>query len=325
MQYKDYYQILGVDKSAGQDEIKKVYRKLAKKYHPDTHPDDKTAEEKFKEVSEAYEVLGDAEKRKKYDQFGSNVNFQNGYDFDPSQYGFGNNVRYEYHTSGDNDFSDFFYTFFGGGAGSEGFDISDLFGGGMGGRRKASKSGGFGRQMSLKGEDVSAEIEITPEEGFNGTEKRIALRMNGKERTISFKIPAGITEGGKIKLTGQGNPGMNGGSNGDLYLIPRFKKGGRFEIEGADLKTDISLSPWEAAMGTETQFDTIDGRISVKIPAGIQTDNRIRVGEKGYRNKNGGRGDLFLRARIVNPKALTKKEKELYQKLSKESDFKPAR
>jgi len=323
MQYKDYYEILGVDKNASQDEIKKMYRKLAKKYHPDTHPDDKPAEEKFKEVNEAYEVLGDAEKRKKYDQFGSNFNFQNGYDFDPSQFGFGNNVRYEYHTSGDNDFSDFFNAFFGGSNG--GFDISDLFGG-MGGSRKASKHRGFSSgHFAQKGEDVSAEIEITPEEGFNGVEKRVVLRTNGKERTISFKIPAGIKEGAKIKLSGQGNQGINGGSNGDLYLIPKFKKGSRFKIDGTNLNADINLSPWEAAMGTEVPFNTIDGRIIVKIPPGIQTDNRIRVGKKGYGTKNGSRGDLFLRARIVNPKVLSKEEKELYNKLSKESDFKPVR
>lgn len=311
MQYKDYYAILGVDKKANQDEIKKVYRKLAKKYHPDTHPGDKKSEEKFKEINEAYEVLGDPEKRKKYDEFGQGFNFQNGYDFDPSQYGFGNNVRYEYKAGTDKHFSDFFNMFFGGNA----FDLNDML-------NRSARGGRFSRSYAMDGEDSEAEIEITPEEGFSGAEKRVTLWGSGGEKTISFRIPPGIQQGEKIKLSGQGSPGMNGGRNGDLYLKVSFKPG-RFEMDGIHLQFTVDLAPWEAALGTEIPFDTIDGKIIVKLPAGVQTDSRIRVGGKGYKGKNGTRGDLFIKVRIVNPTVLSKEEKELYEKLRQVSKFTP--
>jgi len=319
MKYKDYYEILGVDKKASQDEIKKAYRKLAKKYHPDANPGSKAFEEKFKEVNEAYEVLGDEEKRKKYDQLGQGFNFQNGYEFDPSQFGFGKNVRYEYRTSGDNDFSDFFNMFFGGG----GFDFDDLFSRAQT-RTGAGWNGRFSQQYAMEGQDSEAEIEITPEEGFHGVEKMVTISGNGGQRTISFKIPAGIRPGGKIKLSGQGSPGINGGRNGDLYLKVNFKPG-RFELDGNNLIAAVDLTPWEAALGAEIPFETIDGKIIVKVPAGVQTDSRIRVGGKGYKSGSGGRGDLFIKVRIVNPAVLTREERELYEKLSKVSKFIPRR
>ncbi len=308
MQFKDYYEILGVDKKAGQDEIKKAYRKLAKKYHPDAHPGDKKAEDKFKEANEAYEVLGDAEKRKKYDQFGMDQQFSNGYNFDPSQYGFGNNVRYEYRSGGNNGFSDFFNMFFGGG----GFAAEDLFGGAG---RAAGRSGGFSRNYAVNGEDSEAGIEITPEEGFSGIEKKISLRTQTGERTITFKIPPGIKQGERIKLAGQGSPGINGGKSGDLYLKVSFKAGTGFEVDGMNLLATLELNPWEAALGAEVQFTTIDGKIAVKVPEGIQTDHRIRVAGRGYKDRHGARGDLYVRIKIVNPPVLTKEQKELYEKL----------
>lgn len=317
MKYKDYYKILGVDKNATQEEIKKAYRKLAKKYHPDAHPNDKEAEEKFKEVNEAYEVLGDEEKRKRYDQLGEGFNFQNGFDFDPSQFGFGKNIRYEYRTASDNDFSDFFNLFFG----RNSFDIDDLFEG-MG---RTGRNTRYSHRFTTKGEDMEYDFEITPEEGFKGAEKRLKLMVNGREKTITFKIPPGITEGAKIKLAGQGHPGMNGGPNGDLYLKVKFKKGGRFEVNGLDLISTVDLSPWEAALGTEILFNTLDGRIVVKVPPGIQTDNRIRVANKGYRDRSGKRGDLYIKVRIVNPRVLTREERELYERLKQVSGFKPSR
>ncbi|NSW91983.1 MAG: DnaJ domain-containing protein [Firmicutes bacterium] len=304
MEYKDYYKILGVDKNASQNEIKKAYRKLAKQYHPDAHPGDKKAEEKFKEINEAYEVLGDEEKRKKYDTLGQGFNFQHGYNFDPSQFGFGKNVRYEYRTGTNNDFSDFFNMFFG----ADSFDLSDIL-------RGFGKGTGYSRQYPIDGDDIEANITITPEEGFKGLEKRITVKANGTEKTISFRIPAGIKQGEKIKLAGQGNPGINGGRKGDLYLNVNFQASKKFELDGMDLLSTIDLYPWDAALGTETYFETIDGKIYVKIPPGVQSDSKIRISGQGYRDRKGLRGDLLLRVRIVNPGILTNEEKELYRKL----------
>jgi curved DNA-binding protein len=309
MQYRDYYKILEVSKSASQDDIKKAYRKLAKKHHPDANPGDKKAEEKFKEINEANEVLSDPEKRKKYDQFGNNYNFANGSDFDPSQYGFGKNVRYEYKTGAGNDFSDFFNMFFGGSS----FDLGNIFGN-QANRSEGRSKSAFRRDFSARGEDIEAEIDITPEEGFAGGEKRISLRSGSHEKTISFSVPPGILSGEKIKLSGQGSPGSNGGSNGDLILTVNFKPG-RFLIEGRDATVSIDLLPWDAALGTEIPLATLSEKISIKIPAGIQTDSKIRVAGKGYKDKNGNRGDLYIKVRLVNPQIITAEMKKLFEKL----------
>jgi len=313
MKFRDYYEVLGVDKKASADEIKKAYRKLAKKYHPDTHPGDKNAEEKFKEVNEAYEVLGDEQKRKKYDQFGAQGQFRNGVDFDPSAYGFGNNIHYEFRQAGNSDFSDFFNMFFGGASPFDPFGEDGLFG------SKRGRSSRFTQSRQMKGEDSEAVLRITIAEGFSGAERRIGLRSGSGEKTISLKIPAGIKAGEKIKLAGQGGPGINGGRNGDLYLKVEFIQDPDFELNGLNLEGRLALYPWEAALGTEKPYQTLDGRISVKIPAGIQTDSKIRVAGKGYRDRNGARGDLFLRIRIVNPEKLTKAQLNLYEQLRKVS------
>ena len=312
MKYRDYYEILGVDKKASADEIKKAYRKLAKKYHPDTHPGDKAAEEKFKEINEAYEVLGNDERRKKYDQFGAQGQFYHGADFDPSQFGFGNGMRYEF-TSAGSGFSDFFDLFFGGGDPFGSFYDDSIFG------RKGS-GGRFSRGMKMRGGDTESVLEISLADGFNGAEKLISLRGADGGKKISLRIPAGIKQGEKIKLAGQGNPGINGGPNGDLYLRIEFRKDPVFELKGLDLEARLQLYPWEAALGAEKSFDTLDGRISVRIPAGVQTDSRIRAAGKGYRDKSGKRGDLFLRVAIVNPQRLNREQLELYEKLSRIGD-----
>lgn len=311
MKFRDYYEILGVDKKATQDEIKKAYRKLAKKYHPDTHPGNKASEDKFKEANEAYEVLGNAEKRKKYDQFGGEGQFANGADFDPSQYGFGNNVRYEYRQGGNGDFSDFFNMFFGGSNPFGSFDRGDVF------SQKQGRGGRFTQNRQMKGEDSEAILEITPVEGFSGAERRISLRTPAGDKTISLKIPAGIKPGEKIKLSGQGSPGMNGGKSGDLYLQVEFVRDSGYELDGLNLETQIELYPWEAALGSEIAYYTLDGKISVKIPAGIQTGNRIRVTGKGYRDRAGIRGDLYLRVKLMNPEKLDKAQLDLFEQLMK--------
>ena len=303
MKYRDYYEILGVDKNASQGDIKKAYRKLAKKYHPDTNPNNKTSEDKFKEANEAYEVLGDVEKRKRYDNLGRGMNFQNNYDFDPSQAGF-DNVKYEYRSGSNNDFSDFFNAFFGGSTSN----INDLFG-------RRPSSGRHARTFAQAGGDSEAEITIMPEEGFHGEEKRINLRRNDMDKTISFKIPAGIKQGEKIKLSGQGEPGINGGRNGDLYMKVNFAEDGQFKVNGIDLETTLELVPWDAGLGSEATVNTIDGKILVKTPPGLQPDGKIRVAGKGYKDRYGNRGDLYIKVRIVNPRALAGEIRELYMKL----------
>lgn len=303
MKYRDYYEILGVNKASSQDDIKKAYRKLAKKHHPDANPNNKISEEKFKEISEAYEVLGDIEKRKKYDELGNQANFKNGYDFDPAQAGFGD-YRYEQRSGSSNDFSDFFNEFFSGSSNN----MNDLFGGRTTSARRS-------RSFAQDGGDSEAEISITPEEGFHGHEKRVSFRGGISERTISFKIPAGIKPGEKIKLSGQGEPGSNGGKNGDLYIKVSFIEDGKLKVNGLDLEMALDLMPWDAALGSEATVDIIDDRILLKTPPGIQTEGKIRVAGKGYKDRSGKRGDLYIKVRIVNPKVVTGELNELYMKM----------
>jgi len=310
MQYKDYYKILGVEKNATEAEIKKTYRKLAKKYHPDANPGNNAAEENFKNITEAYEVLGNKEKRNKYDTLGQQYNFKGGNDFDPSDFGFGNNAQYRYSSNQSSDFSDFFNMFFGGGGGGSGFDMNDIFGGTGYGSKTASRPN--------KGQDLSADIEITPEEGFHGAKRSISFRTSGGvEKNIEMKIPEGIHEGERIRLAKQGSKGFSGGESGDLYLNVTFKKGGKYSVEGMDLSANLDVYPWEAALGTKLPVETIDGRIIVNIPPGIKSDERIRVRGKGYKDRKGNRGDLFLKVRIVNPSRMDASVKEHYEALSK--------
>ena len=304
MKYKDYYTTLGVEKTASQDVIKKAYRKLAKKYHPDKTGGDKKMEAQFKEVGEAYEVLGDVEKRAQYDEIGDQSSFQNGRDFDPSRYGYNNNVRYEYSDAGDH--SDFFNMFFGGGGG---FNMNDIF----------SSAGSRGTQRIYDGENIEAEIDITPEEGAAGIEKRISLQTSTGIRNLTFKVPKGVRSGEKIRLKGQGSPGSSGGKSGDLHLIVRIVPSARYLIDGTDLVTTIELMPWDAALGAKMRVTTLDGRIMVTIPAGVQTDNKIRIAGKGYPVRSGKRGDLYIKVRIVNPKTLTDETKTLFEQLKKAS------
>lgn len=320
MEYKDYYAILGVEKSASQDEIKKAYRKLAKKHHPDTNKGDAASEAKFKEISEAYEVLGDADKRKKYDTFGNQTQFAGGQNFDPSQYGFGGGkVRYEYAS----DYSDFFNMIF-----SDGFDLGGLFGSSRKGGGRTSRvyqgggmddlfsRAGGGAVRAQKGADIEAQISVTPEEGAEGTEKRISLQTQSGTRSLGFKIPAGVRDGETIRLKGQGHPGGGGGQSGDLRLIVQMEKSARYSFEGDKLITSVDVYPWDAALGVKLPIDTLDGRIMVSIPAGVQTGSRIRVAGKGYPFRGqSSRGDLLIDVRIKNPSPLTEAQRRLYEQL----------
>jgi curved DNA-binding protein len=302
VKYKDYYATLGVSKDASQEEIKKAYRRLAKQYHPDANRGDKRSEEKFKDIGEAYELLSDPQKRAEYDGLGSGFDFKNGYDFDPARYGYSGDVRYAYANGDPDGRSDFFNMFFTGG-----FDAGDIFG----------SRGGRGMHLVYDGDNIEAEIEITPEEGFTGVKKQISLQTEEGVRNLSFSIPRGVRDGEKIRLRGQGHPGANGGSDGDLHLIVRFRQDGRFVFEGQDLVTTLDLYPWDAALGGKVPVNTLDGRIAVNVPEGIQTDSRIRVAKKGYVDRKGRRGDLYLKVRIVNPAQLGSETRALYTQLKK--------
>ncbi|MFY9213366.1 MAG: DnaJ C-terminal domain-containing protein [Tissierellaceae bacterium] len=306
MEYKDYYKILEVDKNASQDEIKRSFRRLAKKYHPDLHPNDKEAQEKFKEINEAYEVLGDEEKKKKYDMFGSSYNFTGGQNFDPSQFGFGN--AYTYTTSGDGGgFSDFFNMFFGGDArkGSS-FNLDDLFGG-----------SGFTRSRP-KRQSYESELYISVEEGYTGGSKEVNISLGGQSRNISVKIPKGILPGKKLRVKGE-----KWGLDGDILFTINFLEESRLKLDGLDIISRIDVLPWEAALGTKAVVNTLDGKIKVNIPKGIVGGKKIRIPNKGYRDMKGNRGNLYIEINIVNPPSLTKEEEKLYKKLSEISRYNP--
>jgi curved DNA-binding protein len=329
VQFRDYYEVLGVSKTATEDEIKKAYRKLARKHHPDVNPNDKSAEEKFKEINEAYEVLSDPEKRKKYDQLGQN--WKAGADFTPPP-GW-ENARV--------DFGDFDDTF-GGGRDSRGF--SDFFESMFGGRRGARAGAGFG----MRGQDVEANISLTLEEAHGGGTRSLTLQTtvicptcNGtgtkdnkpcptcrgagvvaQPKTLEVNIPAGVRDGSVIRLAGQGEPGTNGSRAGDLFLHVRIEPHRLFSIVGEDdLQIELPVAPWEAALGTKVSVPTLDGSVEMKIPAGTQGGSRLRLRGQGLNKRGGGRGDEYVKIKIVIPPKLTPKEKELFEKLAAESRF----
>lgn len=305
MEYKDYYKILGVDEKASQDDIKKAYRKLAKKYHPDLHPDDEKSQDKFKEVNEAYEVIGDEEKRKQYDTFGSSQNFSNGQNFDPSQYGFGGD-SYTYTSSDGGDFSDFFNMFFGGGGArsssarsSSGFDIGDLFGGG------SARPGNREPQR----QSYESELNISIDEAYHGTNKKMTLNIGGENKAVDIKVPAGILPGKKLKVKGE-----KWGVNGDI-LFKINVRGGRDTLDGLNVNKKLDLFPDEAALGEKKILETFEGKIKINIPKGISSGKKIRIPKKGFKDMKKNTGDLYVEINIVVPEKLTDEEIELYKKL----------
>ena len=307
MQYKDYYEIIGVEKTATEAEIKKAYRKLAKKYHPDLNSGDEKAAEKFKEINEAYEVLGDKEKRSKYDQFGSNYDFAGGQNFDPSQYGFdfgnfGNGSRtYTYSSSGGDggEFSDFFNMFFGGGFGRE--------------SSRASRNvySGFGDRAKQQRQKYDTEMTVSLKEAYDGTEKTLYLNVNGKNKSLVVKVPKGILPGKKIKTKGE-----KIGLNGDIYIkINVIDENNK--LDGLNIIKKIKVMPWDAALGGKVIVDTLEGKVKVNIPKDTQTGGRIRLSNKGFKDMKNNRGDLYLEIQIQNPSNLTEKQIELYEELRK--------
>ncbi len=313
MEYKDYYKTLGVSKNAKQDEIKKAYRKLAIKYHPDKTKGDKAKEEKFKEIAEAYEVLGDPEKRKKYDELGANwkqyENFRAGGGqggFDWSQfYGGGapgGSGGGTYSFEGDpEDFSEFFRNIFGGG-----------FGGGYSGR----STYGSRRNAPRKGQDYVSEMTITFDEAYHGTTR--IINLDGKK--LRIKLKPGTRDGQKIRLAGKGAPGLNGGPAGDLYLTIKVLPDARFKRVGNDLYADLPIDVPTAVLGGKAPVNTPDGKtVMLNIPAGTSCGKKLRLKGKGmpiYENPS-QHGDLYVTTKIVVPQTLTKEQKELYEKLKK--------
>ena len=303
MKYKDYYEILGVSKNADEKEIKSAYRKLAKKYHPDLHQGDDAAAEKFKEISEAYEVLSDKSKRKKYDTFGSNYDFSSGYDFDPSQYG------YTYTTGGSGaDFSDFFETIFGssrsGGNFSGGFNINDIFGD-LSGR-------GNGRTANKTRNKFESELSISIREAYEGTTKNVNLTYKQKEYDIVVKVPKGITRGKKVKVKGE-----KFGLPGDILFKINSRDEKDMFLDGLDITKKEDIYPWEAAFGSSKTVETLNGKLKLKIPENFVGGNKMRIPSKGFKDLKGNKGDLYISFNIVNPKDLSEKQLKLYKELEK--------
>jgi curved DNA-binding protein len=300
--YRDYYEVLGVPRDASTEDIRRAYRKLARQYHPDVSKED-DAEERFKEVSEAYEVLRDDEKRERYDRLGAN--WKSGQDVSGAE-GFegfngfgGEGVRVDF---GGGDFSDFFESFFGG-RGAPGR-----------GARARGGSGGF-EGFSTRGGDHEATLELSLVEAARGGRRKITL---GDGRDYQVDIPAGVTDGQRIRLAGQGGEGVGGGPAGDLFLRVRVKPDRRFRVEGRDLHTDLPVAPWEAALGATVEVPTLDGSSRVKVPPGSSCGRRLRLRGQGL-----GSGDLYARVRIDVPKELAKEERELFERLAEVSSFDP--
>jgi len=336
VEFKDYYQTLGVPRTASADDIRKAFRKLARQYHPDVAKDKKTAEEKFKEINEANEVLSDPEKRKKYDALGADWK-QGGARPQPG----GPGARTQTWRSGE-------------AGGPEGFEFggtgfSDFFEQFFGGAGRQAGRGGFPETEIERGQDVEADMMVTLEEAMRGGIRPISLRRNTRcpkcggtgqignrlcptcsgsgqvSTTQNFKvnIPAGVRDGQRLRIAGQGEPGTGGAPRGDLYLRVRIASHPDFRVVGNDLYYDLDLAPWEAALGTNVSVPTLNGPVNIKIPPGTQNGQRLRVRGRGLPGRDGEKGDLYVVARIQMPKQISESGKKLWEQLAKESRFNP--
>jgi curved DNA-binding protein len=295
--FKDYYEVLGVPRDASADDIRRAYRKLARQYHPDINHDS-DAEERFKEVGEAYEVLNDPEKRERYDRLGDPRSAGAGgpdvADFEDlfGRSGFGSDVRVEF---GEGGFSDFFESLFGQGAGTA--------------------DGG-----PLRGRDREAVLELSLEEALEGGRRRLSL---DSDESFEVNIPAGVREGQRIRIAGKGAGGRGGGPAGDLYLLVHLRPHRRFRREGDDLQVDLRVAPWEAALGATVPVPTLSGTAQVKVPPGSSSGRRLRLRGLGLPTRDGGRGNLYATVEIAVPKELSDEERELFEKLAAVSGFDP--
>ena len=345
VRYKDYYEILGVPRTASDVEIKKAFRKLARQYHPDVAKNKKQAEEKFKDINEAYEVLGDSAKRKKYDELGAN--WSSGSEFRPppgweSYTGTGGfpgrgprGEEYEFHFGGTG-FSDFFEQLFGsrGARGGRGF----------------GRTGGLEEEdFAERGRDIEGDIMVSLEEALRGSGRSVSVRSGvpcehcggtgrraghvcnvcggtgqvAKTNTYQVKIPAGVSEGQRLRVAGRGEAGQAGGAAGDLYLRVRFAKHPDFEVEGHNLVYEAELAPWEAVLGANISVPTLNGRVNIKIPAGTHAGQKLRVRGRGLPERGGANGDLIVVTKIEVPSNVNETERKLWEQLARESDFNP--
>jgi len=297
LKYKDYYKILGVARGASEDEIKKAYRKLARKYHPDVSKE-LNAKERFQEVSEAYETLRDKEKRAAYDSLGS---FRPGQDFRPPP-----------------DWFDRFGA--GGGEDLRDVDLSDLFESmGIFGRARARRSRFGERNIPIPGEDYEMEVRLALEEAYRGAEREIAIGS----RSIRARIPRGTTHGQRLRLRGKGGPGVNGGPAGDLYLQIVLEPHALYRAQGHDLEIEVPVAPWEAALGAQVEVPTLEGRVTMKVPPGTKSGQKLRLAGKGLPRPNGDAGDLYAVLNVVLPATLSERERKLYEELRAASSFDP--
>ena len=296
MIFKDYYKILGLDTNrVTMSQIKVAYREQAKKFHPDVNISNRKNEEIFKDVNEAYRVLSNQSSKRKYDRmWNHNVGKAK------------KNVAYEESKrSKGSVFSDFFKMFFGADLDNEKEDVQD-------------------KKTSRRGENIETEINISIEDAFRGKEQTIGLRtVEGKLKKFTVKVPAGIQNNEKIRLVGQGKPGVHGGKNGDLFIKVKIDNDNRFKLDGYDLRTNLYLTPWEAALSTKVTVIGINEDVQVYIPSGIQSGENIIIENKGYKDGKGGRGNLILETKIMIPKHPTEEEKLLFTKLSKLSNYNP--
>jgi curved DNA-binding protein len=295
VEYKDYYDVLGVPRDASQDDVRRAYRKLAREYHPDLNSE-ADAEERFKELGEAYEVLSDPDKRERYDRLGTQWRAQEAApgsgdfeDFFAGQ-GFDRDMNVEF---GDGVFSEFFERLFGDGA--------------------APRPSG-----PLRGRDVDAMLELTLEDALTGGRRRLTL---GDGRSIEVNIPAGVREGQRIRLAGRGAPGRDGGPPGDLYLLVQFRPHPRFRRQGDDLQVDLPVTPWEAALGATVPVPTLTGTAQVRVPAGSSSGRRLRLRGRGLPRRDGEPGNLYATVQIAVPKELSEQERELFEQLAEVSQF----
>ena len=331
MDFKDYYQTLGVAKAATEKEIKQAFRKLARKFHPDVNPGDKTAEAKFKEINEAYEVLGDADKRRKYDELGANWRMyeqaqQHGQGFPGgSPFGFGGQegawtinmggapgggyrtmTEEEMHELFGNEdpFSDFFRTFFGGGGGER--DAA--------GRTRAGRA-----PRSQKGRDIEHAVELTLEESYHGATRRVSIKEGGHARSVDVRIPAGVKDGSRVRAAGEGASGANGGVAGDLYLRVHIKPHAVFERTATDLHTKVAVPVTTAVLGGEAQVPTVTGSVRLKIPEGTQNGQVFRLKGHGMPQvgKPDERGDLYATVDVQLPRSISREQRQHYEALLK--------
>lgn len=296
MIFRDYYKILGLDTNkVSIDEIKLAFREQAKKYHPDVNMQNKKAEERFKDINEAYKILSTPSSRRKYDrQWYAKV---------------GRKKKAKEKQASKNNNSSILSEF------------KSIF---FGKPDQIEKENNVYKKLPIKGENIETEVNVKLEDAYFGAEKKISLRtVKGKMATFGVKIPAGIRNGEKIRLAGQGKPGTNGGKNGDLYIKINILNNKKFKLDGCDIVTDLYITPWEAALGKKINITSIEENVNLYIPAGTQSGEVLRIPKKGYKDGQGSRGDLVANIKTVVPKELTEEEKSLFEQLKKVSNFNP--